>query len=58
MILWHRFGSDKAVFRYATRVENTRLPETAKYSTDRYAVYNWLPPDRYVARKGQEANRN
>ena len=35
-----------------------RLPETAKYSTDRYEVYNWLPSDRHVARKGREANRN
>ncbi len=35
-----------------------RLPETAKYSTDRYEVYNWLPPDRHVVRKGREANRN
>ena len=24
----------------------------------RYAVYNWLPPDHHVARKGREANRN
>ncbi len=21
-------------------------------------MYNWLPPDRHVARKGREANRN
>ncbi len=37
-----------------------RLPETAKYSADRYEVYNynWLPPDRHVARKGRKSNRN
>ena len=35
-----------------------RLPEAAKYSTDKYGVYNWLPTNRPEARKGREANRN
>ena len=35
-----------------------RLPAAAKYIADRYEVYNWLPPDRHVARKGREINRN
>ena len=35
-----------------------RLPEAAKYSADRCVVYNWLLPDRHVARQGREANRN
>ena len=35
-----------------------RLPAAARYSTDRYGVYNWLPPDRHEPRKGRAANRN
>ena len=35
-----------------------RLPEAAKYSADKYGVYNWLPTNRHEARKGREANRN
>ena len=34
-----------------------RMPAAAKYSADRYEVYNWLPPERHVARQGREANR-
>ena len=35
-----------------------RLPEAARYNTDKYGVYNWLPANRHEARKGREVNRN
>ena len=35
-----------------------RLPAAARYSTDKYGVYNWLPANRHEARKGREVNRN
>ena len=35
-----------------------RLPAAAKYSTDKYEVYNWLLTDRHVAGKGRGVNRN
>ena len=54
---WRDFavgGRDTKTFRRWL----ARLPAAAKYSADRYEVYNWLPSDRHVARKGREANRN
>ena len=35
-----------------------RLPAAARYNTDKYGVYNWLPANRHEARKGREVNRN
>ena len=35
-----------------------RLPAAARYSADKYGVYNGLPANRHEARKGREVNRN
>ena len=34
------------------------MPAAARYNTDQYGVYNWLPANRPEARKGREINRN
>ena len=36
----------------------TRLPEAQRYVSDGYRVYEWLPHNRHMVRKGLEANRN
>ena len=35
-----------------------RLPDADRYRSDEYEVYRWLPPDRHMAGKGSEVNRN
>ena len=35
---------------------HNRLPESARYSTDAYEMYKWLPANRHTVGKGREAD--